>query len=148
MTRTARQAIREWYSTHPKTYCPVVGQPICPFRGCENPAIRGDPRCNIELKAAQAARRPAEIDELRGWLYDLRESSDGRQWILNFGYHRALLDDFRQMIPARARRYDAETREWAVSKEYSSVLRTLFLNFDQFRADRHAWLKQRERRAD
>lgn len=92
---------------------------------------------------AQAAEKPAEVGELRGWIYDLRESSDGRRWILNFGYNRALLDDFRHMIPASARRYDAETREWAVAKEYGSVLRTLFLNFDRFRVARYEWLKRR-----
>ena len=141
MPRTARQAIRSWYATHPKTFCPVVGQCICPARGCENPAIRNDPRCNIELKMAQAAERPAENDDLRGWIYDLRESSDRRRWILNFGYDRALLDDYRQMVPASARQFDPETREWAVAKEYASVLRTLFRNFDRFLAARYQWLK-------
>ncbi len=121
-----------------------MGQVICPARGCENPAIRNDPRCNIDLKVAQAAERPAELDELRGWIYDLRESSDSRRWILNFGYNRALLDDFRQMIPASARRFDPETREWLVDKTYQSVLRTLFVNFDRFFAARHLWLKARQ----
>src|SRR6266702_4635982 len=129
--RTARQAIKAWYATHPKTFCPVVGQCICPAKGCENPAIRNDPRCNIELKQAQAAERPAEMDELRGWIYDLRESPDHRRWIVNFGYNRVLLDDFRQMIPASARRFDPETREWWVAKEYEGALRTLFVNFDR-----------------
>jgi hypothetical protein len=141
--RTARQNIRAWYATHPKTYCPVVGQAICPFRGCENPAIRDDPRCNIELKMAQAGERPAKMDELQGWIYDLRDSPDGRCWILNFGYNRALLDDFRQMIPASARRFDPETREWWVAKEYASVLRILFANFDRFSNARYQWLKAR-----
>jgi hypothetical protein len=127
---------------HPKTFCPVVGQCICPAKGCENPAIRGDARCNLELKQAQAAARPAEVDELRGWIYDLRESPDGRRWIVNFGYSKALLDDFRQLIPAGARRFDPETREWWVAREYDAVLRTLFLNFDQFRVARHKWLKR------
>lgn len=143
MPRSARQAIRSWYATHPKTYCPVIGQGICPHRGCDNPALRSDPRCNIDLKLAQAAERPAEPDELQGWIYDLRETPDGRRWILNFGYHRALLDDFRQMIPASARRFDPETREWSVAKEYSAVLRSLFLNFDRFGAARYQWLKNR-----
>jgi hypothetical protein len=92
---------------------------------------------------AQAAERPAESDDLRGWIYDLRETSDGRRWILNFGYNRAILDDFRQMIPASARHFDPETREWAVAKEYANVLRTLFLNFDRFRLARRQWLKER-----
>jgi len=143
LPRTARQAIRAWYSTHPKTFCPVVGQCLCPARGCENPAIRDDPRCNIDLKIAQAAEKPAEREELRGWVYDLRESSDGRRWILNFGFNRALLDDFRQMIPASARHFDPETREWAVAKEYANVLRTLFVNFDSFLIARYQWLKAR-----
>jgi hypothetical protein len=143
LPRTARQAIRSWYATHPKTYCPVVGQCICPARGCENPTIRNDPRCNIDVKMAQAAERPAESDDLRGWIYDLRETSDGRRWILNFGYNRAILDDFRQMIPASARHFDPETREWAVAKEYANVLRTLFLNFDRFLLARRQWLKER-----
>lgn len=98
---------------------------------------------------SQAAERPTESEELRGWIYDLRESPDGRRWILNFGYNRALLDDFRQLIPASARRFDPETREWAVAKEYATVLRTLFLNFDQFVAARYQWLKaRRESKAD
>ena len=143
MARTARQAIRSWYSTHPKTYCPVIGQCICPARGCDNPAIRGDSRCNIDLKQAQAAEKPVESDELRGWIYDLRDSSDGRRYLLNFGYNRALLDDFRQMIPANARRFDPETREWAVDKAYSNVLRTLFQNFDRFLVARREWLNNR-----
>jgi len=145
---TARQAIRAWYATHPKTYCPVVGQCICPSRGCQNPAIRQDPRCNIDLKMAQAAERPESLEELRGWIYDLRETPDGRRWILNFGYNRALLDDFRRLIPANARRYDPETREWAVAKEYSNVLRALFINFDRFVAARYHWLKARRDQAD
>ena len=146
MPRSARQAIRAWYATHPKTFCPVVGQAICPGRGCANPAIRNDARCNIDLKQAQAAERPTEpdeLDELRGWIYDLRESSDGRQWILNFGYNRALLDDFRQLIPTSARRFDPETREWSVAKEHAMVLRTLFVNFDRFASARYLWLKAR-----
>jgi hypothetical protein len=147
LARTARQGIRAWYSTHPKTYCPVVGQVICPFRGCENPAIRSDARCNIDLKVAQAEERPAEMDELRGWIYDLRDSPDGRRWILNFGYNRALLDDFRQLIPASARRFDPETREWWVAKEYGRVLRTLFANFDRFTSARYLWLKARRESA-
>lgn len=146
MPFTARQHIRAWYSTHPKTFCPVVGQAICPFRGCDNPAIRSDERCNIELKTAQANERPAEMDELRGWIYDLRDSPDGRRWIVNFGYNRALLDDLRQMIPASARRFDPETREWWIAKEYASVLRTLFANFDRVSSARYMWLKaQREK---
>lgn len=147
MPRTARQAIRAWYATHPKTFCPVLSQPICPFRGCENPAIRQDARCNIDLKMSQAAGKPDQIDELRGWIYDLRESGDGQRWILNFGYNRALLDDFRQLIPASARHFDPETHEWAVSKEHGNVLRTLFLNFDRFRVARHAWLKERREKS-
>lgn len=142
--RTARQAIKAWYSTHPKTMCPVVGQAICPLRGCENPAIRNDPRCNIDLKQAQAETRPAEtggLDELRGWIYDLRDSPDSRRWIVNFGYNRALLDDFRQMIPASGRRFDPETREWWVAKEYDPVLRTLFVNYDRFMSARYQWMK-------
>jgi len=147
LPRTARQAIRSWYATHPKTFCPVVGQSICPSRGCENPTIREDPRCNIELKQSQAALKPAESDELRGWIYDLRDSSDGRRYLLNFGYNRALLDDFRRMIPATARRFDPETREWAVDKTYASVLRSLFQNFDRFLVARYDWLnRQKERR--
>lgn len=146
MPRTARQAIRAWYASHPKTFCPVVGQCICPAKGCENPAIRNDPRCNLTLKEEQAAKRPAEVDELRGWIYDLRESPDRRQWIVNFGYNRALLDDFRQLIPAASRRFDASTREWWVAKEYASVLRTLFLNFDDFASARYRWVRaQREK---
>jgi hypothetical protein len=144
--RTARQAIRAWYATHPKTYCPVIGQCICPAKGCENPEIRNDPRCNIDLKSEQAAARPAELDELRGWIYDLRETPDGRRWRLNFGYNRALLDDFRQLIPASARQFDAETREWVVAKEYAPVLRTLFANFDRFASARYLWLKARRAR--
>lgn len=147
MPRTARQAIRAWYATHPKTFCPVVGQVICPARGCDNPNIRSDPRCNIELKLAQAAEKPEQIDELRGWIYDVRESSDRRHWILNFGYNRALLDDFRQMIPASARRFDAETREWWVAKTYAPALRTLFVNFDRFTSARHQWLKAHQEQA-
>lgn len=143
MPRTARQAIRSWYATHPKTFCPVVGQCICPARGCENPVIREDPHCNIELKQAQAAEKPSQSEELRGWIYDLRDSPDGRRYILNFGYNRALLDDFRQMIPATARRFDPETREWVVDKTYANVLRTLFQNFDRFLVARHEWLKRR-----
>ena len=118
MPRTARQAIKTWYSTHPKTMCPVIGQSICPLKGCENPVIRADPRCNIDLKQAQAEARPGEtegLDELRGWIYDLRDSPDSRRWILNFGYNRALLDDFRQLIPASGRRFDPETRAWRKS---------------------------------
>jgi hypothetical protein len=143
MPRTARQAIRAWYATHPKTFCPVIGQCICPAKGCENPEIRNDPRCNIDLKSEQAAARPAEMDELRGWIYDLRETPDGRRWRLNFGYNRALLDDFRQMIPASGRQFDSETREWVVAKEHAPVLRTLFANFDRFVAARYLWLKAR-----
>ncbi|MGH2460391.1 MAG: hypothetical protein ACRDIY_16175 [Chloroflexota bacterium] len=142
MPRTARQAIRSWYASHPKTFCPVVGQCICPARGCDNPAIRADPRCNLDLKQAQAAARPAESDELRGWIYDLRDSPDGRRYLLNFGYNRALLDDFRQLIPAAARRFDPETREWAVDKIYANVLRSLFQNFDRFLVARFEWLKR------
>lgn len=145
MPRTARQAIRAWYATHPKTFCPVIGQCICPAKGCENSAIREDPRCNLALKQEQAAKRPAEVDELRDWIYDLRESPDRRFWILNFGYNKALLDDFRQLIPAASRRFEAETREWWVAKEYAPVLRTLFLNFDDFLSARFRWIKaQRE----
>jgi hypothetical protein len=140
--RTARQAIRAWYATHPKTFCPVIGQAICPAQGCENPAIRQDPRCDLALKQAQAAERPAEIDEVRGWIYNLRESPDGRHWLLTFGYHKALLDDFRQLIPARGRRWDPERREWAVAREYHQVLRTLFVNFDRFVSARHQWRKE------
>jgi hypothetical protein len=143
LPRTARQAIRAWYATHPKTFCPVIGQAICPAKGCDNPAIRADPRCNIDLKQAQAEKRPAEMDELRGWIYDLRESSDGRHWIVNFGYNRALLDDFRQLIPASGRRFDPETREWWVAKVHAPVLRTLFSNFDQFAGARYQSLKAR-----
>jgi hypothetical protein len=141
--RTARQAIRAWYATHPKTFCPVIGQCICPAKGCENPEIRNDPRCNISLKSEQAAARPEDLDELRGWIYDLRETPDGRSWRLNFGYSRALLDDFRQLIPAKARHFDSETREWIVAKEYASVLRTLFANYDRFVSARYLWLKAR-----
>lgn len=144
MARTARQAIREWYATHPKTFCPVVEQAICPARGCENPRLRADARCNLDLKQAQAALKPPADDGLHGWLYDLRESSDGRQWIINFGYNRALLDDFRQLIPARARRFDPETREWVVAKEQAAALRTLFANFDRFLVARRQWLKERQ----
>lgn len=146
MPRTARQAIKTWYATHPKTYCPVIGQSICPAQGCANPAIRNDPRCNIDLKREQAAARPtaeADLDTLRGWIYDLRESGDGRRWIINFGYNRALLDDFRQLIPASGRRFDPETREWWVAKEYDGVLRTLFVNYDRFISARYRWLKTR-----
>lgn len=144
MPRNARQAIKAWYATHPKTFCPVVGQCLCPLKGCENPAIREDPRCNLDLKQEQAAARPAEtaeLDTLRGWIYDLRESKDGRRWILNFGYNRALLDDFRQLIPPSARRFDAETREWWVAKEYDAALRALFANYDRFASARYRWLK-------
>ena len=143
MPRTARQAIRDWYTNHPKTFCPVVGQCICPATGCDNPAIRQDPGCNLELKQAQAALRPTESDELRGWLYDLRESGDRRRWLLNFGYNRVLLDELRQLVPASARRFDPETHEWAVAKEYAAVLRSLFANFDQFASARYRWLKAR-----
>ena len=144
MARTACQAIKAWYATHPKTFCPVVGECICPLKGCENPAIRNDPRCNIDLKQEQAAARPvetAELDTIRGWIYDIRESKDGWSWILNFGYNRALLDEFRQLIPASGRRFDPETREWWVDKKYDSVLRTLFVNFDRFLSARYRWLK-------
>jgi len=146
LPRTARQAIKAWYATHPKTFCPVVGQCICPSKGCENPAIRNDPRCNIDLKQEQAAARPeetAELDTIRGWIYDIRDSPDGWRWILNFGYNRALLDEFRQLIPASARRFDPETREWWVDKKYDSVLRTLFVNYDRFLSARYRWLKAR-----
>jgi len=144
LPRTARQAIKAWYATHPKTFCPVVEQAICPLKGCENPTMRNDPRCNIDLKQEQAAARPAEtaeLDTLRGWIYDLRSSTDGRRWIINFGYNRALLDDFRDLIPASARRFDPETREWSVAKEYDAVLRTLFVNYDRFVSARYRWLK-------
>jgi hypothetical protein len=143
MPRTARSAIRDWYASHPKTFCPVVGQCICPAKGCENPAIRNDPRCNLELKQAQAAERPAESEDGRAWLYDLRESPDGRRWILNFGYNRAILDDLRQLVPASGRRFEPETREWWVGKEHANALRSLFANFDRFAAARYLWLKAR-----
>jgi hypothetical protein len=144
LPRNARQAIKAWYATHPKTFCPVVGECICPLKGCENPAIRNDPRCNIDLKQEQAAARPAEtaeLDTIRGWIYDIRESRDGWRWILNFGYNRALLDEFRQLIPASGRRFDPETREWWVDKKYDAVLRTLFVNYDRFLSARYRWLK-------
>ena len=133
MPKTARQHIKAWYATHPKTFCPVIGQGICPARGCENPALRADARCNIDLKQAQAAERPEEIDELRGWIYDLRESPDARRWVLNFGYNAALLDDFRQMIPAASRHFSAETREWSVAKEYAQARRLGLRELDTVR---------------
>ena len=131
---TERNAIRKWFAQHPKTYCPVIGQAVCKSAGCERADLRADPRCNIELKQAQAQQRATMPDDGRGWLFDLRMSPDGRYYILNFGYNRTLLDDLKAIIPANARRFDEETREWWVLKSHGAALVGLFANFGAFLA--------------
>ena len=136
--RTERNAIRKWFAQHPKTFCPVVGQMVCKARGCDRPDLRADPRCNIELKDAQLKQRDGALgasrNDGRGWLFDLRESPDGRYYILNFGYDRNLLEDLKAVVPASARRFDPETREWWVLKAHGAVLVSLFANFGAFLA--------------
>ena len=132
--RGERDAIRKWYAQHPKTYCPVIGQMVCKQGGCERADLRADPRCNVELKDAQAKQRASAPDDGRGWLFDLRESPDRRYYILNFGYNRGLLDDFKAIVPASGRRFDPETREWWVLKAHGASLVSLFANFGAFLA--------------
>lgn len=134
MARTARAAIRSWFKEHPKTFCPVVGQGVCRHGGCDNAALRGDARCNIALKSGMAERAAAQNDA-RPWLADVRQSADGRRFILNFPFDRLTLQDFKAIIPASDRDYNAETREWAVDRRHWGLLNALFSNFADWDAE-------------
>jgi hypothetical protein len=131
--RTAKQAIRAWYKQHPKTHCPVVGQPVCRSGGCDNAQLRADPRCNIELKSRMAERaRAAAAADPRPWLADLRLSADGRRYRLNFAFDRLTLQDFKGVIPEADRAYDPEGREWSVERRHWAALNALFSNFAEW----------------
>lgn len=128
---TARQAIKKWFREHPKTFCPVLGQPICRYNGCGNATLRSDPRCNITLKSAMAERARAANDA-RPWLADVRISADGRRYILNFSFDRLTLQDFRNVIPASDRAYDEENYEWNVERRHWGALNSIFANFSEW----------------
>jgi hypothetical protein len=125
---TAKQAIRKWFKEHPKTFCPVVGQGVCKHNGCDRADLRADARCNIALKMTMAERAAKLVDD-RPWLADMRESVDRRRYVLNFPFDRLLLQDFKSVIPATDRTYDAATREWSVDKRHYGMLNALFSNF-------------------
>ncbi|MBM4418595.1 MAG: hypothetical protein FJ033_09835 [Chloroflexi bacterium] len=126
--RTARQAIKRWFRDHPKTLCPVVEQPVCRHNGCDNQTLRSDVRCNIALKMRMAEAARATDDD-RPWIADLRITPDGRRFLLNFAFDRAFLQDFRSVIPASDRAYDAARREWSVERRHFGALDALFSNF-------------------
>jgi hypothetical protein len=129
--RTARSAIRNWFKEHPKTFCPVVGQAVCKHGGCDRADLRADARCNIALKTRMYERAAAAGDE-RPWLADLRESPDRRRYLLNFPFDPLTLQDFKSVIPAADRTYDAATREWAVDKRHYGILNAIFANFAEW----------------
>ena len=74
-----------------------------------------------ELAAASADERP--------WLADMRESADRRRYVLNFAFDRLTLQDFKSVIPASDRTYDATNREWSVDKRHYNLLNAIFSNF-------------------
>ena len=135
MARTAKTAIRKWFKEHPKTFCPVVGQAVCRHNGCDNPKLRADERCNIDLKM-RMAERAREANDDRPWLADVRTTPDRRRYILNFPYDKLTLQDFRSVIPEADRSYDAATREWSVERRHWGILNAFFSNFADWELDR------------
>ena len=129
--RTAKSAIRKWFKEHPKTFCPVVGQGVCKHGGCDRADLRADARCNIALKTLMYERAAAANDE-RPWLADVRESADRRRYVLNFPFDRLTLQDFKSVIPAPDRTWDAANREWSVDKRHYGILNALFANFAEW----------------
>ena len=134
VARTAKAAIKAWYKTHPKTFCPVVGEAICRAGGCDNAKLRADAQCNIERKTRWFARGQATNDG-RPWLADLRLSADKRRYVINFPFDRLTLQDFKSVIPESDRRYDEATREWSVERRHWSALNAMFSNFAEWDLD-------------
>jgi hypothetical protein len=127
----ARGAILRWFSSHPKTFCPVVGQAICPHNGCENPRLRSDARCNIGFKQAMHARAK-EARDFRPIIFDLRETPDRQRFIINFGYDKSTILDLKSAIPAGERGYLPASREWWVLRRHYGLLSAMFANFAEF----------------
>jgi hypothetical protein len=126
---TAKQAIRRWFKSHPKTFCPVVGQAVCRHGGCDNAQLRADARCNIDVKSRMFEQAQVLPDDDRPWLADVRLTADSRRYVLNFPFDRLALQDFRSIIPETDRSYDAANREWTVDRRHWGLLNAIFANF-------------------